>query len=69
MQLQLTEKKLYALSASGKVYVLATDAVAQVLPKDVSGGAWWGFRWLWGEQKIVDYTEVTPREPFGWRES
>lgn len=72
MQLQLTERKLYALSASGKVYVIATDAMEQELrtyaPTPASD-SWWGTGWFWGEDECVDFAEVTPAEPLAWRES
>lgn len=72
VQLQLTEQKLYALSASGKLYVLAGDVLRQSLPKGAprsTGASWWSFGWLWGKDETTDFAEVSPREPFGWGES
>ncbi|PPR04949.1 hypothetical protein CVT24_010407 [Panaeolus cyanescens] len=72
VQLQLTDEKLYALSASGKIYVLATDAFAQALPTGAptpASDSWWGTGWLWGEDENIDFAEVTPAESLGWRES
>ncbi|KAF8968391.1 regulator of chromosome condensation 1/beta-lactamase-inhibitor protein II [Flammula alnicola] len=72
VQLQLTDDKLYALSASGKVYTLATDAMDQELSAGSptpSSDSWWGTGWLWGEDETVDFAELTASEPLGWRES
>ncbi|KAG5635130.1 hypothetical protein H0H81_012342 [Sphagnurus paluster] len=64
-QLKLTEGRLYALSASGKVYALAAQASKQELrpgaPTPSSDG-WWGTGWLWGEDECVDFVEITPKE-------
>lgn len=72
VNLQLTEAKLFALSASGKIYVLATDAKSQELRPGVptpSSDSWWGTGWLWGEDETVDFVQIAPREPLGWGES
>ncbi|KAJ3504015.1 hypothetical protein NLJ89_g8163 [Agrocybe chaxingu] len=72
VQLQLTEHKLCALSASGKVYVLATDITKQELPTGAptpSSDGWWGTGWFWGEDEIVDFAEVHPSEKLARRES
>ena len=56
---------MYALSASGKVYSLATDSEKQKLPaKDSTRGSWW----LWGTDETVDFVEVTPKEALAWGE-
>ncbi len=69
--MQLTEGKLYALSASGKVYVLASDAAAQFLPVGKPTPAstpWWSTGWMWGEEEEVDFAEVTPNCQLAWGE-
>ncbi|KAF4608721.1 hypothetical protein EYR40_001068 [Pleurotus pulmonarius] len=71
ISLQLTEGKLYALSASGKVYVLASDAAAQFLPVGKPTPAstpWWSTGWMWGEEEEVDFAEVTPNCQLAWGE-
>ncbi|KAF8911083.1 RCC1/BLIP-II [Gymnopilus junonius] len=72
VELQLTEDKVYALSASGKVYTLASTVARQELrpgtPTPSSDG-WWGTGWLWGEDETVDFTELTAYgSNLGWRE-
>ncbi|KAF9476343.1 RCC1/BLIP-II [Pholiota conissans] len=72
VQLQLTDDKLYALSASGRVYVLATNSLKQEYKPGAptpSSDSWWGTGWFWGEDEAIDFAEVLPAEPFGWRES
>lgn len=72
IQLQLTNEKLYALSASGKVYVLATDVLQQELPVAAptpSSDSWWGTGWFWGEDETVDFAELSPAAHLGWKES
>jgi hypothetical protein len=55
---------LYALSESGKVYALATDAEKQKLPARVSvRGPWWSIGRLWDEAETVDFVEITAKEP------
>ncbi|KAF9466301.1 regulator of chromosome condensation 1/beta-lactamase-inhibitor protein II [Collybia nuda] len=70
-QLKLTEGRLYALSASGKVYALAADATSQELrtgSPTPSSDSWWGTGWLWGEDESVDFVELTANEHLGWGE-
>ncbi|KAG6821176.1 hypothetical protein H0H93_005396 [Arthromyces matolae] len=70
-ELKLTEGKLYALSASGKVYVLSTQAALQTLRPGAptpSSDSWWGTGWLWGEDETVDFAEITPAEQLSWGE-
>jgi alpha-tubulin suppressor-like RCC1 family protein len=60
---------LYALSASGKVYALATEAEKQRPPvKDSMLDSWWNINWFWGESQTVDFVEVTPKEALAWGE-
>lgn len=68
VKLQLTDYKVYALSASGKVYVLAADALNQEIPSGSSGakGSW--SSWLLGKSKNIQYQELTPQQELGWGE-
>ncbi|KAF9533459.1 regulator of chromosome condensation 1/beta-lactamase-inhibitor protein II [Crepidotus variabilis] len=72
IQLQLTDDKIFALSSSGRIYVLASSGVKQGLspgkPTPASD-SWWGTGWLWGEDQTVDFAEISPAEPLGWGES
>ncbi|KAI0721594.1 RCC1/BLIP-II [Cerioporus squamosus] len=64
-QLQLTRSRVFALSASGRVYVLSSRQADQALPSGAQTPAstpWWGTGWLWGEEEQVDFAEVTPNE-------
>ncbi|TFK42956.1 regulator of chromosome condensation 1/beta-lactamase-inhibitor protein II [Crucibulum laeve] len=72
VQVQLTDSKLYALSASGKIYALATNAAAQELRPGAptpASDSWWGTGWLWGEDEIIDFAEIAPKDSFAWGES
>ena len=63
--LQLTRSRVFALSASGRIYVLSSRQVDQALPNGAQTPAstpWWGTGWLWGEEEQVDFAEVTPKE-------
>lgn len=68
VKLQLTEYRVYALSASGKVYVLAADALNQEVLSGVhrSTGSW--SSWLWRENKTMQYQEIAPKQALGWSE-
>jgi hypothetical protein len=64
--LKLTEGRLYALSAYGKVYALATDAEKQNVPaKGFTRNSWW---WFLGKDETVDFVEITPKEALTWGE-
>jgi len=67
VQLQLTDDKVYALSASGKIYVLASSANKQVPSQSPSTGSnsWWRT----GKGEMADFVEVTPATKLGWGES
>ncbi|KAG6919984.1 hypothetical protein DXG01_013333 [Tephrocybe rancida] len=70
-QLKITEGKLYALSASGKVYALSTESAKQTLRPGAptpSSDSWWGTGWLWGEDETVDFVEIAPAEHLAWGE-
>lgn len=66
VQLQLTESKLYALSASGKIYAMEASASRQSLspgsPTSASSYPWWSMGWLWGEEEVVDFVEIKPQQ-------
>ncbi|KAG2365754.1 regulator of chromosome condensation 1/beta-lactamase-inhibitor protein II [Suillus spraguei] len=73
IQLQLTESRIYALSASGKIYAIAANAEQQKTPPPkalpASTMSWWGPGWIWGAQgNAIDFIEITPKEKLGWGE-
>ena len=62
-QLQLTRSRTFALSSSGRIYVLSSRKAEQELPEkapNTSGSSWTG--WLWGETQHVDFAEIIPAE-------
>ncbi|KAF8352341.1 regulator of chromosome condensation 1/beta-lactamase-inhibitor protein II [Amanita rubescens] len=63
-ELQLTESKIYALSASGKVYVLSS-APSEQRPGPTSTTTSW---WFSGDDKSIEFAEVVPIEKLGWGE-
>jgi len=68
---QATPTRVFALSASGRVYVLSSSADQQTLsPGTPTPGSspWWGTGWLWGEEGDVDFAEITPNERLSWGE-
>ncbi|KAF4615364.1 hypothetical protein D9613_003265 [Agrocybe pediades] len=72
VKLELTADKVFALSASGKVYVLAANVVEQEHAAGrptPSSDSWWGTGWLWGEDETIDFAELTAAENLAWRES
>lgn len=73
IQLQLTESRIYALSASGKIYVIAANAEQQKMPPSkplpASTTSWWGSGWIWGAHgNAIDFMEITPKQKLGWGE-
>ena len=68
VKLQLTESKVYALSSSGAVYVLAADALSQeiLLSGPQSTGSW--TNWLREGKKTIQYEELSPQQGLGWSE-
>ncbi|KAG1877771.1 regulator of chromosome condensation 1/beta-lactamase-inhibitor protein II [Suillus subalutaceus] len=73
IQLQLTESRIYALSASGKIYVIAANAEQQKAPPPqplpASTTSWWRPGWIWGAQgNAIDFMEITPKQKLGWGE-
>ncbi|KAK0210611.1 regulator of chromosome condensation 1/beta-lactamase-inhibitor protein II [Desarmillaria ectypa] len=73
VQLQLTESKLYALSASGKIYAMESYASKQSLPTGSlkpSSYPLWSMGWLWGkEEEAVDFVEIKPQQQLKRRET
>ncbi|KAI0336350.1 RCC1/BLIP-II [Cubamyces sp. BRFM 1775] len=64
-QLQVTRSRVFALSASGRIYVLSSRQSEQALPAGAQTPAstpWWGTGWLWGEEEEVDFAEITPND-------
>ncbi|KAI6036529.1 regulator of chromosome condensation 1/beta-lactamase-inhibitor protein II, partial [Pisolithus microcarpus] len=66
VRVRVTDSKVYALSASGKIYVFAANEGLQK-PKH-RGSSWWGFDWLWRGRTDIDFVELFPREKLKWRE-
>ncbi|KAL1748127.1 regulator of chromosome condensation 1/beta-lactamase-inhibitor protein II [Schizophyllum fasciatum] len=61
VQLQLTDSRVFALSSSGKVYVLPSTAAKQALPSPAPRPSWLGSQ-LWGDATTVDFEELAPRQ-------
>ncbi|KAI0646886.1 RCC1/BLIP-II [Trametes meyenii] len=64
-QLQVTRSRVFALSASGRIYVMSSRQADQALAAGTPTPAstpWWGTGWLWGEEEEVDFVEVTSNE-------
>ncbi|KZT74173.1 RCC1/BLIP-II protein [Daedalea quercina L-15889] len=71
IRLQLTPTRVYALSASGRIYVLSSSSEEQALSLGMptpASSPWWGTGWLWGEEEDRDFAEVVPDAKLGWRE-
>jgi hypothetical protein len=69
--LQATPDRVFALSASGRIYVLSSKSSLQKLTPGAptpSSTPWWGTGWIWGEEEDVDFAEITPNEKMGWSE-
>ncbi|KAF8921438.1 regulator of chromosome condensation 1/beta-lactamase-inhibitor protein II [Mucidula mucida] len=61
IQVQLTQSRLFALSASGRIYCLEVDASKQKLQPGAptpSSYPWWSTGWFWGEDENVDFVEI-----------
>ncbi|KAH9930969.1 regulator of chromosome condensation 1/beta-lactamase-inhibitor protein II [Fomitopsis serialis] len=71
IRLQLTSTRVYALSASGHIYVLSSASAQQALrpgePTPASS-PWWGTGWLWGEEEDRDFAQIVPDVKLGRRE-
>ncbi|KAF9053536.1 RCC1/BLIP-II [Hymenopellis radicata] len=61
IQVQLTKSRLFALSASGRIYCMEVDASKQELRPGAptpSSYPWWSTGWFWGEDENVDFVEI-----------
>jgi hypothetical protein len=66
---QVTESRVFALSASGKVYVVPVRAASRDVAWVPSSAPWWGVGWLWGEEeKGVRHAEIVPAQKLAWGE-
>ncbi|KAJ3476287.1 hypothetical protein NLI96_g11263 [Meripilus lineatus] len=71
IKLQATPSRVFALSASGRIYVLASSVTHQELSPGAPTPAstpWWGTGWFWGEEEDIDFAEITPCERLEWKE-
>ncbi|KAI0315840.1 RCC1/BLIP-II [Amylostereum chailletii] len=69
--LQVTASRVFALSASGRVYVLSTRKNKQGLPSGMptpASAPWWGTGWMRGEEPAIDFAEIVPAQPLSWGE-
>ncbi|KAJ7285663.1 regulator of chromosome condensation 1/beta-lactamase-inhibitor protein II [Mycena rebaudengoi] len=64
IKLQLSDRRVFALSKSGRVYVLDSDASEQTLSAPPPH-PWWRF---WATSQLVGYAELRPDSTFGWGE-
>lgn len=64
--MQVAESRVFALSASGRVYVMPAQAATQ---KNLTPSRW-GTSWLWGsgDEAGLHYSEIIPAQKFGWGE-
>lgn len=70
-KVQVTESRVFALSASGKVYAIPVRAASQDLAPGAptpSSAPWWGTGWLWGEEAGVRHAEILPAQKLAWGE-
>jgi alpha-tubulin suppressor-like RCC1 family protein len=70
-RVQVTESRVFALSASGKVYVISSEAARQKPSAGAltpSGASWWGTGWFWGGETGVQHLEIEPAQQLTWRE-
>ncbi|KAJ6623449.1 regulator of chromosome condensation 1/beta-lactamase-inhibitor protein II [Mycena sp. CBHHK59/15] len=63
IKLQLSDRRVFALAKSGKVYVLDSNAARQTVSE--ASAPRWKF---WASTPLVDSTELAPQETFGWGE-
>ncbi|KAG8861942.1 hypothetical protein FRB96_002385 [Tulasnella sp. 330] len=58
----LSQYKVYALSRSGKVYVLSSKQKAQAVTDETPGmrSSWWSVSWLWNAKPNIDHVELLP---------
>ena len=70
-KVQVTESRVFALSASGKVYVIPARVVSQDVARAQSIDApWWSTGWLWGEEtgSQNNHAEIVPAQKLAWGE-
>ncbi|KAK7693272.1 hypothetical protein QCA50_002839 [Cerrena zonata] len=61
VKIQVTPSRVFALSASGRIYTLASEQAKQQLATGAQTPAstpWWGTGWLWDEEQTVDFAEI-----------
>ena len=71
VSLQATADRVFALSASGRIYVLSfkrSDQRHEAGAPTPSSDPWWGTGWMWGEDEDVDFAEIQSNEKLAWRE-
>ncbi|KAI0086302.1 regulator of chromosome condensation 1/beta-lactamase-inhibitor protein II [Irpex rosettiformis] len=71
VSLQATSDRIFALSASGRIYVLSSKRSTQKHEAGAptpSSDPWWGTGWMWGEDEDIDFAEIHSNEKLGWRE-
>ncbi|KAK1232984.1 hypothetical protein PQX77_003898 [Marasmius sp. AFHP31] len=66
VQIQLSESRLYALSSSGKIYVLAASE-SQQIPALHTQSPWWKKAIGLGERPSP-FVEILPKDSFAWGE-
>ncbi|KAG9008041.1 hypothetical protein FRB94_013806 [Tulasnella sp. JGI-2019a] len=56
----LSGSKVYALSRTGKVYVLSSSQKKQAVTEETPGmhSSWWSLSWLWKTKPTVDFIEL-----------
>ncbi|KAF8447908.1 regulator of chromosome condensation 1/beta-lactamase-inhibitor protein II [Boletus edulis BED1] len=71
VKVQLTGSRVYALSATGRIYVFAANEEQQQLPKPrISSATSWGLSgWTGREQLAIDFVEIFPKERLNWGEN
>ncbi|KAH9057653.1 RCC1/BLIP-II [Lactarius vividus] len=71
-KVQVTESRVFALSADGKVYVIPARGASQYLtsgaPPAPSSTSWWGTGWLWGGEAGARHAEIVPAQKLAWGE-
>ncbi|KAJ7489887.1 regulator of chromosome condensation 1/beta-lactamase-inhibitor protein II [Mycena galericulata] len=63
IKLQLSDRRVYALSKTGKVYV--SDASASKQAFKGPPAVWWKF---WASSQLINFAELTPENTLGWGE-
>jgi hypothetical protein len=74
MRVQVTESRVFALSDSGRVYVLSAQAATTGQGLTQAGGtptpssSRWGSGWLWHDEAGVRHAEIVPAQKLAWGE-